>query len=315
MLRLWSFGARSIFPRCRAFHATVVSSATAEAESSAATSSQWTPSSVRTGLIARKRGMTVMWDNHGVRYPVTVLQLENCQVTANIKTVRDDQSEYHAVQVAASDRSPKNTTKQMLGHFKKAGVPPKRIVKEFPVTPDAHVPVGTTLSAVHFVPGQYVDVIAKSIGKGFQGTMKRWNFKGLRASHGVSISHRSAGSIGAHQDPGRVWPGKKMAGRMGGERVTTQNLYVVRVDSDLDLIYVRGCVPGVDDAHVMVRDAKKKMTQLAQHNSAKGAFEKILPKGLLGLPFPAGTKELAQALPPVIAAPSARVSDPFVPRE
>ncbi|KAI0636733.1 mitochondrial 50S ribosomal protein L3 [Trametes polyzona] len=315
MLRLWSLGTRSARPRCRAFHTTVVSNATAEAESSTASSSTWTPNSVRTGLIARKRGMTVMWDDHGVRFPVTVLQLENCQVTANIKTVRADQSEYHAVQVAASDKPERTTTKQMLGHFRRAGVAPKRIVKEFPVTPDAHVPVGTTLSAIHFVPGQFVDVIAKSIGKGFQGTMKRWNFKGLRASHGVSISHRSAGAIGAHQDPGRVWPGKKMAGRLGGERITTQNLAVVRVDSDLDLIYVRGCVPGVDDAQVMVRDAKKKMTQLAQHNSAKGLFEKILPKGLTGLPFPAGTKELAQALPPVIVAPSARVSNPFVPRE
>ncbi|EIW60114.1 mitochondrial 50S ribosomal protein L3 [Trametes versicolor FP-101664 SS1] len=315
MLRLWSFGTRPVFPRCRAFHSTVVSNATAEAESSSASTSTWTPTSVRTGLIARKRGMTVMWDNHGVRFPVTVLQLENCQVTANIKTVRDDQSEYHAVQVAASDRPLKNTTKQMLGHFSKAGVPPKRIVKEFPVTPDAHVPIGTTLSAVHFVPGQFVDVIAKSLGKGFQGTMKRWNFKGLRASHGVSVSHRAAGSIGAHQDPGRVWPGKKMAGRLGGERITTQNLTVVRVDSDLELIYVRGCVPGIDDAQVMIRDAKKKMTQLAHHNSAKGQFEKVLPKGLVKLPFPAGTKELAQALPPVIVAPSARVSDPFVPRE
>ncbi|KAI0362387.1 mitochondrial 50S ribosomal protein L3 [Trametes cingulata] len=315
MLRLWSFGTRPVLPRCRGFHTTVVSNATAEAESSSATTSQWTPNSVRTGLIARKRGMTVMWDTHGVRFPVTVLQLENCQVTANIKTVRDDQSEYHAVQVASSDKPEKATTKQMLGHFRRAGVSPKRIVKEFPVTPDAHVPVGTTLSAIHFVPGQFVDVIAKSIGKGFQGTMKRWNFKGLRASHGVSISHRSAGSIGAHQDPGRVWPGKKMAGRLGGERITTQNLVVVRVDSDLDLIYVRGCVPGVDDAHVMIRDAKKKMTQLAQHNSAKGLFEKILPRGLTGLPFPAGTKELAQVLPPVIVAPSTRVSDPFVPRE
>ncbi|KAI0672979.1 mitochondrial 50S ribosomal protein L3 [Trametes maxima] len=315
MLRFWSFGARPALPHCRALQTTVVRNAAVEAESSSATSSTWTPTSVRTGLIARKRGMTVMWDNNGVRFPVTVLQLENCQVTANVRTVRAEQSEYHAVQVAASDRSEKNATKQMLGHFKKAGVSPKRVVKEFPVTSDAHVPVGTTLSAIHFVPGQFVDVIAKSIGKGFQGTMKRWNFKGLRASHGVSVSHRSAGAIGAHQDPGRVWPGKKMAGRMGGERTTTQNLAVVRVDSDLDLIYVRGCVPGVDDAHVMVRDAKKKMTQLAQHNSAKGLFEKVLPKGLTGLPFPAGTKELAEVLPPVIVAPSARVSDPFVPRE
>ncbi|RDX56513.1 mitochondrial 50S ribosomal protein L3 [Polyporus arcularius HHB13444] len=315
MLRLWSLGTRSALPRCRALHTTAVNNATAEAESSTAAASKWTPTSVRTGLIARKRGMTVMWDTHGVRFPVTVLQLENCQVTANVRTVREDQSEYHAVQVAASDRSPKNVTKQMLGHFNRAGVAPKRIIKEFPVTPDAHVPVGTTLSAVHFVPGQLVDVIAKSIGKGFQGTMKRWNFKGLRASHGVSVSHRSAGAIGAHQDPGRVWPGKKMAGRMGGGRITTQNLAVVRVDSDLDLIFVRGCVPGVDDAHVMIRDAKKKMTQLAQHNYAKGNMEKILPRGLVDLPFPAGTKELAKALPPVIEAPSTRVSNPFVPRE
>ncbi|TBU65577.1 mitochondrial 50S ribosomal protein L3 [Dichomitus squalens] len=315
MLRLWSLGTRSALPRCRALHITAVNNAVAEAESSTAAVSKWTPKSVRTGLIARKRGMTVMWDSYGVRYPVTVLQLENCQVTANVRTVREDQSEYHAVQVAASDRPAKNVTKQMLGHFDRAGVPPKRIVKEFPVTPDAHVPVGTTFSAIHFVPGQYVDVIAKSIGKGFQGTMKRWNFKGLRASHGVSVSHRAAGAIGAHQDPGRVWPGKKMAGRLGGERTTTQNLAVVRVDSELDLIFVRGCVPGVDDAHVMIRDAKKKMTQLAQHNHAKGNVDKVLPRGLVDLPFPAGTKELAKALPPVIEAPSSRVSDPFVPRE
>lgn len=267
---------------------------------------------MRTGLIARKRGMTVMWDDHGARFPVTVLQLENCQVTANIKTVRKDLSEYHAVQVAATDRPAKTATKQMLGHFKKAGVDPKRIVKEFPVTPDAHVPIGTTLSAVHFVPGQYVDVIANSLGKGFQGTMKKWNFKGLRASHGVSVSHRSAGAIGAHQDPGRVWPGKKMAGRLGGVRTTTQNLAVIRVDSALDLIFVRGCVPGIDDAHVMVRDAKKKMISVARVNHAKGDFDKLLPKGILGLPFPAGTKEMAKELPSVIEAPTHRRS-PFLP--
>ncbi|KAM5534064.1 hypothetical protein V8D89_012245 [Ganoderma adspersum] len=315
MLKLWSFGTRSALPRCRALHTTAATNAAASAESSTTAASKWTPTSIRTGLIARKRGMTVMWDTHGMRFPVTVLQLENCQVTANIRTIREDQTEYHAVQMAASDKSPKNVTKQMLGHFKKVGVVPKRVVKEFPVTPDAHVPVGTTLSAIHFVPGQFVDVIAKSIGKGFQGTMKRWNFKGLRASHGVSVSHRSAGAIGAHQDPGRVWPGKKMAGRLGGERTTTQNLAVVRVDSELELIFVRGAVPGVDDAQVMIRDAKKKMTQLAQHNEAKGNFEKILPRGLVDLPFPAGTKELARQLPPVIQAPSSRVSDPFVPRE
>jgi len=313
MLRLWAVSQRPRISSCRALHSTVVNNATAASDTTAVTEVKWTPTSVRTGLIARKRGMTVMWDDHGARFPVTVLQLENCQVTANIKTVRKDKSEYHAVQVAATDRPAKTATKQMLGHFKRAGVPPKRIVKEFPVTPDAHVPVGTTLSAIHFVPGQFVDVIAKSIGKGFQGTMKRWNFKGLRASHGVSVSHRSAGAIGAHQDPGRVWPGKKMAGRLGGERTTTQNLAVVRVDSALDLIFVRGCVPGIDDAQVMVRDAKKKMTSVAQVNYAKGEMEKILPKGLDGLPFPAGTKELAQQLPQIIEAPTHRRS-PFLPR-
>lgn len=258
--------------------------------------------------------MTSMYNDQGVRVPVTVLQLENCQVTANIRTVRRDHSEYHAVQVAASDKPQKTTTRQMLGHFKKAGVPAKRIVKEFPVTPDAHVPIGTTLSAVHFVPGQYVDVIANSIGKGFQGTMKRWNFKGLRASHGVSVSHRKAGGIGGCQDPGRVYPGKKMAGRLGGERITTQNLAVIRVDSELDLVYIRGAVPGIDDAHVMVRDAKKKMNSLSSANQAKGLYEKVLPKGVDDLPFPAGTAELAKALPPIIEAPAYRRS-PFIPQE
>jgi len=245
---------------------------------------------------------------------VTVLQLESCQVTANIRTIRRDHTIYHAVQVAASDRPRKTTTRQMLGHFKKAGVPPKRIVREFPVSPDAHVPVGTTLSAIHFVPGQFVDVIANSIGKGFQGGMKRWNFKGLRKSHGVSISHRSSGSVGGSQDPGRIYPGKKMAGHLGNERITTQNLPVVRVDSNLDLIFVSGCVPGVDDAHVLVRDAKKKMNTLSSTNQAKGLYEKVLPKGIEVLPFPAGTADLAKALPPIIEAPAFRRS-PFVPRE
>jgi len=256
-----------------------------------------------------------MWDEHGARFPVTILQLENCQVTANITTVRKDNSEYHAVQVAASDRPPKTTTKQMLGHFKKAGVSPKRLVKEFPVTADAHIPVGTSLSAAHFVPGQFVDVIANSIGKGFQGAMKRWNFKGLRASHGVSVSHRSAGATGGHQDPGRIWPGKKMAGRMGGKRTTTQNLHVVRIDNTLDLVFVRGCVPGYDGTSVFIRDAKKKMVALAQHNQAKGLYEKVLPKGVSDLPFPAGSEELAKTLPPIVVAPSPRTTSPFVPRE
>jgi len=256
-----------------------------------------------------------MWDDNGARMPVTVLQLDNCQVTANVTTIRPDQTEYHAVQVAASDRPEKTTTAQMIGHFKKAGITPKRIVKEFRITPDAHVPVGTTLSAVHFVPGQYVDVVAKSLGKGFQGGMKRWNFKGLRASHGVSVSHRAIGSTGGHQDPGRIWPGKKMAGRMGGETTTVQNLRVVRIDSALNLVFVKGCVPGIDDAHVMVRDAKKKVLSNATSNQAKGNYEKVLPRGVLDLPFPAGTEEMAKELPQIIVAPSARVTSPFIPRE
>jgi len=202
----------------------------------------------------------------------------------------------------------------MRGHYRKAGVSNKSFVKEFPVTPDAHVPVGTTLSAIHFVPGQFVDVVAKSIGKGTQGTMKRWNFKGLRASHGVSVSHRSAGSTGGHQDPGRVWPGKKMAGRHGNYTTTVQNLPVVRVDSALDLVFVRGCVPGVDDAPVLIRDAKKIVESLARAAHAKALFEKVLPKGVDDLPFPAGTKEMAAVLPPVVIAPTSRRS-PFIPRE
>ncbi|EGN93286.1 hypothetical protein SERLA73DRAFT_189845 [Serpula lacrymans var. lacrymans S7.3] len=316
MLRLWTF---SQYPsgavKCRQLHWTAVNCArVAKNAAPPAPPVKWSPSSLRTGLIARKRGMTAMWDDHGARFPVTVLQLENCQVTANIVHVRPDRSEYHAVQVAASDRPKRTTTRQMRGHFAKARVPPKYIVKEFPVTPDAHVPVGTTFSAVHFVPGQFVDVIANSIGKGFQGVMKRWNFKGLRASHGVSVSHRSAGATGAHQDPGRVWPGKKMAGRLGGERTTAQNLTVVRVDSALDLIFVRGAVPGVDDAQVLVRDAKKRLVSAAKVNYQKGLDEQLLPKGVDDLPFPAGTKEMAKGLPPVIEAPSKRRS-PFIPRE
>ncbi|KAI0306377.1 mitochondrial 50S ribosomal protein L3 [Multifurca ochricompacta] len=314
MFRVWAFARHSPFCSRRSVHQSLRANAATESSTSAVT--KWTPASIRTGVIARKRGMTAMWDEHGARFPVTVLQLENCQVTANITTLRKDNSEYHAVQVAASDRPPKTTTNQMLGHFKKAGVSPKRIVKEFSVTADAHVPVvGTTLSAAHFVPGQFVDVVANSIGKGFQGVMKRWNFKGLRASHGVSVSHRSAGATGAHQDPGRIWPGKKMAGRMGGKRITSQNLHVVRIDNTLDLVFVRGCVPGYDDAHVLIRDAKKKMVALAQHNQAKGLYEKVLPKGVLDLPFPAGTEELSKTLPPVILAPSRRTTSPFIPRE
>ncbi|KAF5358458.1 hypothetical protein D9756_001486 [Leucocoprinus leucothites] len=320
MLRLWAHRPHHLQICARHIHSTVSAAAasssgtgTGASEPEASAPGKWSPESIRTGLIARKRGMASLWNDQGVKIPVTVLQVENCQVTGNVRTVRRDHSVYHAVQVAASDKPERTTTKQMLGHFKKAGVPPKRIVREFPVTPDALVPVGTTLSAIHFVPGQYVDVIANGIGKGFQGGMKRWGFHGLAASHGVSISHRSSGSTGQHQDPGRIFPGKKMAGRMGGKRITTQNLPVLRVDTNLNLIFVKGAVPGVDDAHVLIRDAKKIMAQ-GKHNQAKGLYEKILPKGVDDLPFPAGTTELAKTLPTIIEAPAYRTS-PFIPRE
>ncbi|CAE6366843.1 unnamed protein product [Rhizoctonia solani] len=286
-----------------------------QAQAIATSSKQWTPLSQRTGLIARKRGMTAVWDQNGARVPLTVLQIENCQVTGNVSTPRKFKPTYHAVQLAASDRSEKSTTRAMLGHFSKAGVTPKRIVREFEVTKDALLPVGTTLSACHFVPGQLVDVIGTSMGKGYAGTMKRWNFKGLAASHGVSISHRSAGSTGQHQDPGRVFPGKKMAGRLGGERTTVQNLFVQRIDTSLNLVFVKGAVPGPDDGFVFVRDAKKKLVSLASARFKKGLeATKILPTGIDTLPFPAGDKTLEAQLPPVIIADS-RGRSPFVPPE
>ncbi|KAJ7343376.1 translation protein [Mycena albidolilacea] len=313
MLRLWALAEKPTL--ARRIHSSTTALASSQPSSSKPASPQkWTPNSIRTGVIARKRGMTVLWTDQGARMPVTVLQLENCQVTANIKTIRRDHTEYHAVQVGATDRPAKTESNQMLGHFNKARVPPKRIVREFAVTPDAHVPVGTTLSAIHFVPGQFVDVVANGIGKGFAGGMKRWGFHGLAASHGVSVSHRSSGSTGQHQDPGRVFPGKKMAGRLGGKRITTQNLAVVRVDTTLDLVFVRGAVPGFDDAHVLISDSKKKMIALSSHNQAKGLYEKVLPTGVDDLPFPAGTAQLAKRLPSIIDSPAYRTS-PFIPQE
>jgi large subunit ribosomal protein L3 len=210
---------------------------------------------MRTGLIAEKLGMTRVFDNNGAHVPVTVLKIDGCQVVAVRTTEKDG---YSAVQLGIGKVKVKNVTKPMRGHFAKAKVEPKRRLVEFRVSSDALLEVGSELSAGHFLPGQFVDVTGTSIGKGFAGVMKRHNFGGLRASHGVSVSHRSHGSTGNRQDPGRTFPGKKMAGHLGAERVTTQNLKIVSVDPDRGLIMVKGAVPGADGGYVLVRDATKR---------------------------------------------------------
>jgi large subunit ribosomal protein L3 len=210
---------------------------------------------MRTGLIAEKVGMTRVFDAEGAHVPVTVLKMDGCQVVA----VRTAQKEgYNAVQLGLGKAKVKNVSKPMRGHFAKAKVEPKRRLVEFRVSADALLDVGAELSAAHFLPGQYVDVTANSIGKGFAGVMKRHNFGGLRATHGVSVSHRSHGSTGNRQDPGRTFPGKLMAGHMGAARVTTQNLKIVSVDAERGLILVQGSVPGAAGGYVLVADAKKR---------------------------------------------------------
>ncbi len=210
---------------------------------------------MRTGLIARKLGMTRLFGEDGTHVPVTVLSLDGCQVVAHRIADKDG---YTALQLGAGRAKAKNTIKPMRGHFAKAKVEPKRKLVEFRVSPDNLVAVGSELSADHFLTGQYVDVTGTSIGKGFAGAMKRHGFSGLRASHGVSVSHRSHGSTGNSQDPGKVFKGKKMAGHMGDERVTTQNLEVVATDEERGLIMIRGAVPGAKNGWVLVRDALKK---------------------------------------------------------
>src|SRR3989338_11656191 len=210
---------------------------------------------MRTGLIARKIGMSRLFGDDGTHVPVTVLQVDNCQVVAH-RTAENDG--YDALQLGCSAAKVKNVGQAMRGHFAKAKVEPKRKVLEFRISPDAFVDVGAELSVGHFAVGQYVDVTGSSIGKGFTGVMKKYGFAGLRASHGVSIRHRSAGSAGLGQDPGKVFKGKKMAGHMGDKRATVQNLKVVSVDADRGIIMVRGAVPGSKGGYVMVRDAVKK---------------------------------------------------------
>jgi large subunit ribosomal protein L3 len=222
---------------------------------------------MRSGLIAQKVGMTRIFTDTGEQVPVTVLKVDGCQVVAH-RT--EEKNGYVALQLGAGLAKAKNTPRAMRGHFAVAKVEPKRKLAEFRVSPENVIEVGAELTADHFVAGQYVDATGISIGKGFAGAMKRHNFGGLRASHGVSISHRSHGSTGGRQDPGKVFKNKKMAGHMGSVRVTTQNLQVVGTDSDRGLIMVRGAVPGAKGGWVMLRDAVKK--ELPQGVPFPGAF-------------------------------------------
>ena len=210
---------------------------------------------LRSGVIAKKLGMTRLFMEDGRQVPVTVLQLDNLQVVVQRTSERDG---YTAVQLGAGTAKVKRVSAPMRGHFAAANVAPKRKLVEFRVDAENLLPVGEEIIADHYFAGQFVDVTGTSIGKGFAGAMKRHNFGGLRASHGVSISHRSHGSTGQCQDPGRVFKGKKMAGHMGAARVTTQNLQVVRTDTDRGLIMVKGAVPGSKGGWVTVKDAVKK---------------------------------------------------------
>jgi len=210
---------------------------------------------LRSGVIAKKVGMTRLFMEDGRQVPVTVLQLDNVQVVAQRTLERDG---YTAVQLGASRAKAKRTSQPMRGHFAKAQVEPKRKVAEFRVAPENLIGVGEEIIAAHYFAGQFVDVSGTSIGKGFQGAMKRHNFSGLRASHGVSVSHRSHGSVGQCQDPGKIFKGKKMAGHMGTTRITTQNLQVVRTDTDRGLVMVKGAVPGSKGGWVTIKDAVKK---------------------------------------------------------
>jgi len=209
---------------------------------------------MRSGVIAQKLGMTRVYNDEGEQLPVTVLRMENCQVVAQ-RT--EEKNGYTAVQLGSGLAKVKNTSKAMRGHFAIASVEPKRKVAEFRVSPDNMIDVGAELTAEHFVPGQKVDVTGTTQGKGFQGVIKRHNFGGGRATHGNSLSHRSHGSTGMCQDPGKVFKGKKMAGQMGATRVTSQNLEVVSTDVERGLILVKGAVPGSKGAWILVRDAVK----------------------------------------------------------
>ncbi len=234
---------------------------------------------MRSGIIARKLGMTRVFNDAGHHVPVTVLKLDDVQVVA----VRsEDRDGYTAVQLGAGVAKAKNVSKPMRGHFAKANVLPKSKLAEFRVGDDAVLEVGSTLLPSHFVAGQKVDVVGTTQGKGFAGAMKRHNFAGLRASHGVSVSHRSHGSTGQCQDPGKVFKGKKMAGQMGAARNTTQNIEVVAVDNDEGVVLLCGAVPGPKNGWVLISDAIK----VARPDAAP------FPAGLLSDPAPARDEAL-----------------------
>jgi large subunit ribosomal protein L3 len=237
---------------------------------------------MRTGLIAQKLGMSRIFNEDGNHVPVTVLKVDGCQVVA----VRTEETDgYTAVQLGVGAAKVKNVGKAMRGHYAKAKVEPKKVLAEFRVPKDALLEVGAELSVEHFRAGQLVDVVGTSIGKGFAGAMKRHNFGGLRATHGVSVSHRSHGSTGQRQDPGKTFKGKKMAGHLGAARITTQNLRVVAIDAERGLIMLRGSVPGSEGGFVFVSDAVKRK----------------MPKDL---PFPAAIRSKPEAAP-AEAAPAA----------
>jgi large subunit ribosomal protein L3 len=229
---------------------------------------------MRTGVIAKKMGMTRLFQEDGRHVPVTVLALENVQVIAR-KNADDDG--YVALQLGAGTAKAKNVAKPQRGHFGKAEVEPKARVAEFRVAEDAVLDVGAEITADHFVAGQLVDIQGSTQGKGFQGGMKRWGFGGLRATHGVSLSHRSLGSTGQRQDPGRVFKNKKMAGHMGAKNRTQQNLEIVRTDAERGLLFVKGSVPGHKGGWLLVKDAVK------------------VPRPE-GAPYPAGIRAIADQI-------------------
>ena len=238
---------------------------------------------MRTGVIAKKVGMTRLFQEDGRHVPVTVLALEDCQVVS-VRTA--DTDGYVAVQLGAGVAKQKNVAKPQREHFAKANVSLKARVAEFRVADDALLEVGASIAASHFVPGQLVDVSGHTQGKGFQGGMKRWGFGGMRATHGVSISHRALGSTGQRQDPGKVFKNKKMAGHMGDKQRTQQNLEVVRVDDERGLIFVKGSVPGAKNSWMTIKDAVK----VARHGEA---------------PYPAGLKSSAAANEDITETPAA----------